>query len=169
MKIEDVLNNIKIKIGNRYNFQQWFEKIRKDEIYLISDLKDIESFYTDYMKNHNLNPKEYRAMAFSSAWIILHENNETLDSMSWLLIHELGHRWTKKIRDLLGYDLLEAMSGGSLGSLSKEDYQAYLTDDYVHEARYEEQFVNQIANEIMGFAYDRHWWRKNCYIKEETK
>lgn len=164
MKLEELVNNINNKIGDRIDFQKWFhETLNREEIYFISDLKDIEEFYTNYMKRWNLKSTEYRAMAFSGSWIILHENNETLDSMSWLLLHELGHRFCDKLDKLLGYDLIEIMSGGSLGKLSDEEYNLYLTNDDVHEARYEEQFVNEIATKIMGFAYDRHWWRKNCY------
>ena len=162
--ILELVQNIHQKIGNREDFVKWFEEtLDLKEIYLISDLRDIKEFYTNYMKRWDLTPTEYRAMAFSGSCIILHENNETLDSMSWLLLHELGHRFCDKLTKLLGYDLIVAMSGGTLSSLSNEEYKLYMTNDIVHEARYEEQFVNEIATKIMGFAYDRHWWRANCY------
>lgn len=163
MMIDEIIKYIRNKIGDNKNYKLWFEHmLRVSDIKLLNDLPD-NHWYFVYTKNYGSDPNEYRAIAFVGGLIILHNNNETLESLSWILLHELGHQYCIQINDAFDYDLFEALSGGSVGNMSEEEYNIYMTNDVVHEARYEEQFVNNIATQIIGYNYDRHWWRKNCY------
>ena len=166
LSLENIIDNIKDKISGNKAYEQWFEHMLDvSTVELLKDLK-IDHWYYAYMKRWGTNPKEFRAMAFTDGTIFIHNNNESLDSLSWVLVHELGHEFCATIEKQFGYGLFEELSGGPLSNMSKEEYNIYLTNDDVHEARYEEQFVNNIANKMISGSYDRHWWRKHCYVKE---
>lgn len=108
--------------------------------------------------------------------IMLNDNNETIESLSWLLLHELGHVYKtaleqyaplfgRFIRDL---NYIDAEVQTTKAGIDYFDYNdIYLTNDDVHGSRPEEVFCNMIATAIIGKSLDRHWWRENCYRKSE--
>jgi|GEM_PF-3600986 len=101
--------------------------------------------------------------------IFIHDQNETIESAAWILMHELGHAMiTRDFSGPLG-GFIHAMKWTHEGHLKaqKIDRVEYYNTDEGHEADPEEQFCNMIANTWINKNLDRHWWRKNMAPKGE--
>ena len=148
--------------------RKWFNDMLSKVTIRIYDtsIENEKKSYDNYCKEFNLKLKEFRGMSWENGIIMLNNIYETQESLCWILLHELGHMTAVKIKKTLGYDLLVMLSGGSLNDMSKEEYNEYVSNDVIHEARYEEQFANQFANTIIGKSYDRYWWRKNKDLEQ---
>ena len=106
-------------------------------------------------------PKEYAFRAFprGSNITIFDDQTETMDSLSWLLLHELAHVWVTRNNDLrMQFRGIEKPSG-------------YLTSDSAHESSPEEQFANMMADQWFQEwhkrqgSFHRLWWRKRVLGK----
>ena len=169
--METSLYDLRCHIFDNYikntHYEKWLDEMLKiSNITILTNFtkKEIEN-YDKSLVNWGINSKSTRGMHYPNHRIYLHNNNETLDSLAWILLHELGHAWCEECKKKFGYDLFEALSGGSLDDMTKEEYKEYCEIDEIHEARYEEQFCNNIATKIIGRCYDRIWWRKQ-FLKE---
>lgn len=99
-------------------------------------------------------PYSYRGWcrAWAGEIVILVDETETINSVQWLVLHELGHLACNNAK------LLDT-------AMDKANEQAGRTvyewkDDVGHEADSEEQLVNKVATAHMGGKeYARPWWR----------
>lgn len=97
-------------------------------------------------------PYSYRAWCSGLEIILLYDETETLDSLEWVCLHELGHHACNQSRM---FD--EAMSKENVNE-GRTSYE--WKDDAGHEADSEERLVNRIATSHMGGQERaRPWWR----------
>lgn len=85
---------------------------------------------------------------------VLVDRTETPQSVTWLLLHELGHMELRT----------SPLVAGALAATVRDP--AYMHDDHAHQADPEERIADWMATRWyrrLGFArpwrLDRHWWR----------
>ena len=117
---------------------------------------DIRRVWADTHQGRPLPVPEdaFRAFVNNDAIHLFVDDSETYESALWLLVHELAHTGVATSR------LLTA----ALRAWSPRDAD-YLSSDDAHEAHFEEQVANHVANRTMlklGLPanLDRHWWRR---------
>lgn len=124
-----------------------------------------------YIEDSNIiNLTTRRGFAEDNKIVIHGTRYETIESIKWILLHELGHRIIKKYSSVLSlmyfvrekfYKEIGLFKGEqeyySLAPNWREEYHK----DEVHEKDPEEILVSSFATNIIGFDYSRHWWREN--------
>lgn len=107
--------------------------------------------------------------------IVIHcTKYETIDSIKWLFLHELGHRILRKYTSVMSlmYFVREkfykdiGLFNGEQEYYSRVSnwYEEYQKDE-VHENDPEEILVSNFATNIIGKNYSRAWWRNNINKK----
>lgn len=104
----------------------------------------------------------YRALTFPFKKIIYvyFNEGETIESLKWLIAHELSHanlRNNPFIEMTLQKNFKEYLEQNKVKS--QTEYENLLKNDKFHENMLEEQICNSFATTIVGFNYDRTWWR----------
>ena len=164
MKLNDVINNARNKIKDNLSLLNWFEYVLKNtNIYLDKTFGIFEGDYTIGGEGVN----EFRSLCHSNSYflrdktdrknipcITLFNKNETLNSMTWVLLHEMGHSFFMYQQETLGFDL-------TMGLLFQFKPTKGLDNNQAHEEQPQEIISNLIANTIMGKCYDRMWWVEN--------
>lgn len=131
-------------------------------VYLLEEsLK--EKIHKKYFTTKFSNENCYRAFTFPAKKVIFvfYNRGETLESLKWLISHELTHanlRQNKYLRSLLNLNLRREMNENNISSL--ENYEKMLESDSFHENLLEEQICNEFATNMIGKNYDRLWWKK---------
>lgn len=103
-------------------------------------------------------PYSYRGWCSSLEIILLWDETETLDSIKWICLHELGHHACNNAQM---FDMAMQEENKTEGRTTYE-----WKDDAGHEADSEERLVNRIATAYMGGReYARPWWRPRVQAK----
>lgn len=119
-----------------------------------------------------------RGFATDTEIVVFCTRYESLESIKWILLHEIGHSILKSnlpVRSL-SYFVKEKFykdEGIYTGEAEyyteqpgwREEYQK----DGIHENDPEEVFVSEFATSIMGVDYSRKWWRENIEIITPVK
>jgi hypothetical protein len=103
--------------------------------------------------------------------IFLHNQNETIESAAWILMHELGHAMVTRdfSGELGGYiHSLKWIHEGHLKDRGLDRDKYYDTDEG-HEEDPEEQFCNLLANTWIQKKLNRFWWRENMAPKAKEE
>ena len=114
------------------------------------------------------NDKQYRGECDYNNIIMYFSKNETIESMTWLFLHELGHmviQHNEAIKGMLHFAKRQDYMNKGIGSRDKvywldDKYDEYYNSDEGHESDLEEHIVSEFATYIMGKDYSRKWWRE---------
>lgn len=118
-----------------------------------------KKFFKTEFKNEN----SYRAFTFPAKKVmfVFYNRGETIDSLKWLVSHELSHanlRENLYLRTLLNLNFKRELSMNNIRT--QEEYENMLESDSFHEDLLEEQICNAFATNLVGKNYDRYWWKK---------
>lgn len=116
-----------------------------------------------WVRHHGATPPPYYGFRGWSDYyqghiILLADDTEIPESLTWLLLHELGHIACRHIPMID-----QAWDAANTAANYVYDW----ADDDAHEACVEEQFVNRLATIYVGKSYDRRWWRQR--VREVTE
>lgn len=111
--------------------------------------------------------------------IVIHcTKYESVESIKWIFIHELGHIIIKKYGSVMAlmYFVKEkfykdiGLFNGQYDYYSQvEGWNEEYHKDEVHESDPEEILVSSFATNLIGFDYSRHWWRNNIKYLNKRK
>jgi hypothetical protein len=137
--------------------------------------EDFEVIFTDEdsifkVDNKISNMTTRRGYAEDNKIVIHCTRYETIESIKWIFLHELGHRILKKytsvmslmyfIREKFYKDIGIFKSEQEYYSQAPNWYEEYHKDE-VHENDPEEKIVSDFATNLIGNNYSRLWWRNN--------
>ncbi|NQU80556.1 MAG: hypothetical protein HQ543_03455 [Bacteroidetes bacterium] len=138
------------------------------KVYFIPD-KLIHEHTPDDLKSEG---GDFRAFQGGSmVKIFLTPGIETKESLAWIFTHELVHielhNWARMIE--AGITKERNIFYNMLGYKSRFNAPMdVVLSDEVHESDPEEAFCNKIATLLIGYPYDRCWWR-NKILKQKYK
>lgn len=172
--MEKIIKNIKLStIGEvpQKTFNHIFNLIYcldmniEQEVFICEQSHKIE-FHKEYMKTPWLGNYGYRAITFGNlkkTFVFLNDG-ETIDSILWVVVHELTHanlRDNPFMRKVLNMNLTKTMHDMNI---NPNEYEKLIQNDEFHEKLLEEQICNEFATNVMGFSYDRYWWREQLKL-----
>lgn len=138
---------------------------------IICDENTAGDFYKIYVDNSFPGIESHRAICAHNGKRciigIYFTQYETIESITWLIIHELTHFAIRESGILDLYFLLcrddfaESLSYNP--TLFAKDYNLHRQDE-IHENIPEEAFANSVATKIIGKNYDRKWWREQIKL-----
>ena len=137
--------------------QRWFGDSRPFLVHVFSR-REAETLTWQYQWDRHRSgkpcePYSFRGFCRGEHIVILFDETETLESIEWILYHELGHHACHS--QVRMFD--EAMDAENRND-GRNGYE--WKDDAGHEADSEERLVNRIATAYMGGKeYARPWWR----------
>lgn len=116
-----------------------------------------------YFKTVLKDKNSYRAFTYpyEKCVFIFFNENENIESLKWLIAHELTHanlRDNTYLKNILNLNLKRELSKNNIDNLEK--YNDMIKNDTLHEEMLEEQICNEFATNMIGKNYDRLWWRK---------
>ena len=115
------------------------------------------------------NDKDYRGECNFNKITIFNSKYETVESLKWLFLHELGHLFLQHnevTKALITFSKREHYRKIGFGSKDEmyyncEGYYEYYCSDEGHEIDPEEKIVSDFATFIIGTDLSRSWWRDN--------
>lgn len=165
MKINMELNLEESKKKELSNFLFNIMSLNSELDYTLNilDVEKKKKIHKKYFKIDLDDKNAYRAFTcpYKNVIFVFFNENESMESLKWLIAHELTHanlRENKYLRTLLNLNLKREMSRNNVSNL--EEYQELIKNDYLHEEMLEEQICNEFATNLIGKNYDRLWWRK---------
>lgn len=138
------------------------------EIYFCS-LNQKETLHKEYMQSPFKGNNSYRALTHTKhkkTFIFLNDK-ETIDSILWVFLHELTHiniLHNEYLNKICKTNFNKILVQNNIKTI--QEYESKLDDDNFHELFMEEQLANNFATEIIGFNYNRIWWRNQ--LKKEN-
>lgn len=113
------------------------------------------------------NDKNYRGECDYNKITMYFSQYETVESMTWLFLHELGHMFiqhSEVIKGMLHYAKRQDYEKKGIGSKVKvywldDKYDEFYNSDEGHESDLEEHIVSEFATYVIGKDYSRAWWR----------
>lgn len=170
-KVTDIENNIIEKINKLAQENIYFNSIMAQIINddLIIHIGTEEELLNDvYNKTKTLT--QYRAYNIGNKITIFYTKYENIDSLVFVLLHELCHYIFRK--NQLTVNLIQLLNGGfykEKGIIkdfksnyeSTPNYEQLTTKDEIHENLIEERLCDYFAKTIVGEDYSRSWWREN--------
>lgn len=163
------------------NINNLIDKISKINTYgyiikLYLEQENFEVIFSDENLIEVLDPKTCGSLTFRRGFaednkIVIHcTRYETLESIQWIFLHELGHKIIKKyssvmsllyfVREKFYKDIGLFKGRQEYYSQAPNWYEEYHKDE-IHENDPEEILVSQFATNLIGFDYSRKWWRGN--------
>lgn len=135
------------------------------EIY-ICELAAKKELHPKYMKNPYKNNRQYRAYSYppeNKVFIFINEG-ETMESLLWLLAHELSHhniRQNKYLKKCCNVAMSQLLASKNITwDEFIANYDVYVADDNFHDSILEEQICNAFATSLVGYDFGRKWWKE---------
>lgn len=158
------LNFTKNEMSELNNFFEVIHNLNKNLNY---ELNICNENMKEFIHNKYLNTKfkkknSYRGFTLPSNKIIFvyYNKGENLESLKWIIIHELTHANLREnifLKSILSLNLRNTMHKYNISS--QQEYEKMLGNDNFHEDMLEEQICNEFATNFIGENYDRIWWR----------
>lgn len=185
-KLDRALDFIRKGSGKSTLYEKWFLKTYNGtNLFLYSEMtKNEKTAYLSLRSYEEENIDNYRGCCMGKGIIVdrdsddprndnvdvvLHDQNETEESLAWTLLHEMGH---VHVRNHVFDDAMSIMMhlrNNYEKANAPDYYKKYTSNDKVHEEAPEEVYCNMIANNWLGKKLDRYWWRENMAPKKENK
>jgi hypothetical protein len=162
-----------------YEIKNLIEKISKINTYgyVISNYlekEDFEIIFTNEKSIYEVDTKikdmtTRRGFAEDHRTIIHCTRYETVESIKWLFLHELGHMLLGKYTSVLSlmyfvrekyYKDLGLFNGEQEYYSQAPNWVEEYHKDEIHENDPEEIIVSNFATNLIGFDYSRKWWRE---------
>lgn len=177
-KVTDIETDIMDKINNLMKDNIYFKSIMSqiinDDLLIHIGTEDelLEDVY-----NETKTLTQYRAYSIENKIIIFYTKYENIDSLVFVLLHELCHYIFRK--NQLTANLIQILNGGFYKEKgivkdfksnyeSIPNYEQLTTKDEIHENLIEERLCDYFAKTIVGKDYSRHWWRENIKAINST-
>lgn len=122
-----------------------------------------ETFHKKYMRSKYQGDYSYRAVTLENhrlIYVFINEG-ETLDSIKWVITHELTHANLREnlfLKRILINSFNVTLKKYNIKTV--DEYERELKNDVFHEDLLEEQICNRFATEVVGYNFDRIWWRQ---------
>lgn len=112
--------------------------------------------------------KDYRGECFFNKIVMFESKYETIESMKWLFLHELGHLFLQQnevAKSLLILSKRQFYFDKGFGDRNNyywnaDGYYKYYNSDEGHESDPEERIVSDFATWVIGKDYSRKWFRE---------
>lgn len=187
--VEDLIDYISTKVEKRTALPDKIRKYLKEKanVWIYTEMPPaIKKKYDEYLinfrtKNNTVN--DFRGLCFGNQYIrskkmsknekysktdiVLHNTDETRESLAWVMLHELFHSYLKHENPFEGVcsavhsinwiweDRIDRLNG-------KDGFNSeFYNTDEGHEQKPEEIMCNLYATSILGHSYDRIYWRSN--------
>lgn len=171
-----VINSVLDMINEEnYFFKPIYDYLQQPDLTII--IKNEQESLTDVL-NEDSTLTEFRAYLQYETIVIYHTRYETLNSIVWILLHEIMHYVINY--NTIVYCMFKVLNQNflvdngihiSLDNNYQHDINfinAYKKDS-VHEHMPEEKLCNNFATFLLGYNCDRKWWRKQIVSIDKSE